>query len=436
VKSLMTVKREVDVCIGKKDALVGRLTYLKQGQRENSTFAYAAAWLDSAARFEVSPDLPLVAGHQPHRAATKSDSVFHFALADTAPDAWGRRVISRAHAKQRKDNPELGALTEMDYLTAVDDFSRIGALRLRDANGRFLRTAAEGKRATPALIELEHMYNASRAVETNQETAEDLRYLQGKGTSLGGMRPKCTVLDETGRLAIGKFPSVNDSRSVTRGEVLALRLAKRAGIDAATARVVTLSGAAVALIERFDRTPEYARIPYLSATSILQASREEERSYAEIADAIRAKCTSPTQDLQQLWRRMLFNLLITNVDDHLQNLGFLYVANGQWRLAPAFDVNPFPDKDRESKTWLSPDSGPIDSLQMLLDNAAYFSLSASTALKVVAEVLHAVLDWRKEAAAPGVGLHQDELDEFAPAFEHEAIEEAKIALGSESALSS
>ena len=215
--------------------------------------------------------------------------------------------------------------------------------------------------------------------------------LQGKGTSLGGMRPKCTVLDDNGTLAIGKFPNVGDSRSVTRGEVLALRLAAKAGIDAAPARIVVLNGDAVAVIARFDRTADHARIHYLSAASMLQASREEDRCYAEIADVIRARCVSPTRDVQQLWRRMVFNLLITNVDHHLQNHGFLYQGKGQWRLAPAFDINPVPDKDREFKTWLTQDTGPITSLAMSIGNAAYFGLSADAARLVLAEVLRAIM---------------------------------------------
>lgn len=219
----------------------------------------------------------------------------------------------------------------------------------------------------PPLIELQHMFNASRAVEKGEETTEDLKYLQGKGTSLGGMRPKCTVIDDKGLLAIGKFPSINDARSVTRGEVLALCLAKEAGIDAAPARIVEIEGIPVAIIQRFDRTTDNGRIPYLSAASMLQASREQDHSYIEIADSIRANGFSPTEDVQQLWRRMVFNLLITNVDDHLQNHGFLHVARGQWRLAPAFDINPFPDKERESRTWLSEQSGPITDLNALMD---------------------------------------------------------------------
>ena len=416
-----SIRRQVQLCIGKAGLPVGSLVYVRQGRRENSAFAYDEGWLASPARFNVSADLQLMAGHQSHKAASPHDSVFHGAIADTAPDAWGRRVIARDHAKRRKDDPGLPALTELDYLLAVDDFSRVGALRLRDLDGTWLRTTLDGRRSTPPLLELARIFQASQAVERGDETAEDLRYLQGRGTSLGGMRPKCTLVDEDGRLAIGKFPSVGDARSVTRGEVLALKLAALAGIDAAPARVVSLSEVPVAVIRRFDRDDADGRIPYQSAASLLQASREEDRSYTEIADAIRTHGHSPTQDVRQLWRRLVFNLLITNVDDHLQNHGFLHVAHGQWRLAPAFDINPFPDKDRESKIWLSEQDGPITDVGMLLARASYFGLDNEQALAVLAEVHVAVANWRQVALNADVGLRQPELDDFAPAFEHEQM---------------
>ncbi len=426
-------RQQVQLCLGKADVPVGSLVYVRQGQRENSAFAYDESWLASPARFNVSADLQLLPGHQSHKAASPLDSVFHGAMADTAPDAWGRRVIARDHAKRRRANPALPALTELDYLLAVDDFSRVGALRLRGTDGAWQRAAQEGRRSTPPLIELERVFQASRAVERGQESAEDLRYLQGKGTSLGGMRPKCTLVDEDGRLAIGKFPSVGDARSVTRGEVLALKLATLAGIDAAAARTVLLGSPGnevpVAVIRRFDRDAADGRIPYQSASSLLQASREQDRSYTEIADAIRTHGHTPTQDLQQLWRRLVFNLLITNVDDHLQNHGFLHVAHGQWRLAPAFDINPFPDKDRESKTWLSEQDGPITDLKMLLARAAYFALHAEQAMAVLAQVHAAVARWRPTALAPDVGLSASELDDFAPAFEHGQMRAAAEMLG-------
>ena len=149
---------------------------------------------------------------------------------------------------------------------------------------------------------------------------------------------------------------------------------------------------------------------------MLQASRDEERSYFEIADIIRAHCAEPNKDLQQLWRRMLFNLLITNVDDHLQNHGFLHVGKGQWRLAPAFDINPFPDKDRESKTWLSEQDGPIVDVDMLMARCAYFALTPAQAQTVLADVVEAVAGWKTVALSQDVGLGANALDDFAAAF--------------------
>ena len=279
------VKQSVKVHVGKARLEVGSLTYVKQGSREFTQFGYESSWLQSADRFEVSPDLPLAPGYFSRKAPTRSDSVFPFALADTAPDAWGRRVVNRAHARARKAHPSLPALTELDYLLAVDDFSRVGALRLGELPA-FDLSDSNPTRTTPPLIDLQHMLDASRAVETQTETTADLRYLQGKGTSLGGMRPKCSLIDERGRLAIAKFPSIEDERSVTRGEILAMCLATKAGIDAAPARMLALNGSAVALIERFDRSEDGSRIAYLSAASMLQASREEDRSYEELLAVI------------------------------------------------------------------------------------------------------------------------------------------------------
>lgn len=422
--SKRNMQESVEIHLGSAGTRVGHLVFVRQGQRELSQFAYASTWLDNPDRFEVSPDLPLQAGQATRRAPSKVDSVFHSALSDSAPDAWGRRVIERAHAKARKGNPTLAPLCELDYLCAVDDFSRIGALRLYKS-GTYLQTVDAGRRTTPPLLELGRMYSASRAIESNKETADDLNYLQGKGTSLGGMRPKCTVLDDNGKLAIGKFPSVNDTVNVTRGEVLALVLARHAGINAATARAVSVNGTAVALIERFDRAPGDKRIPYLSAASMLHASREDTHAYTEIVDVMRKKCAAPDQDARELWRRLVFNLLITNTDDHLQNHGFLYAGDGQWQLAPSFDVNPMPGKLRESKTWLSEDAGPIDSMQMLLDMAPYFSLTAAAAHDVLAVVLAAVEDWKRVALSDEVGLTAAELTGFEDAFEHEVTEEAR-----------
>jgi len=424
------VKRTVKVALGEAARPVGALTYSKDGPREFTAFAYDSRWLVAADRFELSPDLPLVEGHQFRKAASKDDSIFPFAFADAEPDGWGCRVIARDHAKRRKAARSSGneahgaALTEMDYLLGVDDLSRVGALRLVDDAGHFLRSIEDGGRGTPPLLELAQIIGATRAVEMNRETEADLKYLRGRGTSLGGMRPKCTILDDDGHLAIGKFPSVKDDRSVTRGEVLALHLASAAGIDVAQSRIVMSDEIPVALVRRFDRGAGGGRIPYLSAGSMLQASRADDHAYTQIADVITARCVSPARDLEELWRRLAFNLLITNVDDHVQNHGFLHVEHGQWRLAPAFDLNPFPDKDPELKLWLTGDSGPVDSILEVMGMAAYFWLSQGDAKRVLGEVCAAIRNWKALARSSLVGMTDDDLDAFAPAFENEQMRAA------------
>ena len=407
-------RQEASVWVGRAALEVGELALVRDGRREYSAFAYGRSWLAHTQRFEVSPDLPLREGYFTRRAVGE-DSPFPLALADTEPDAWGKRIIQRAHAKLRQREPSLGALTRFDLLTAVDDFSRIGALRLRDAKGRFLRSDSEFR--TPQFIELEKIYAATRAVEQGAETEADLRFLQGKGTSLGGLRPKCTVLDTDGALALGKFPSISDTRSVVRGEVLALKLAALARLDVAQARVAAIDGTPVAIIRRFDRTAEGARIAYLSGGSLLQARRDEDRSYTELADALRRVSAKPSEDVRELWRRILFNFLINNVDDHLRNLGILYAGNGQWRLAPAFDVNPFPDRVRESKTWLSEDTGPITSLEQLIHGSTYFGFQPTEAQEEASAMAAVLANWREIATSKEVGLTDAEQREFAPAFQ-------------------
>jgi len=162
-------------------------------------------------------------------------------------------------------------LNQLDFLLEVDDASRAGALRFQDEAGVFRRAPEEGRRTAPPLIELAHIAAATRSFETNTETTADLEYLRGRGTSLGGLRPKCTVVDEKGRLSIGKFQSVADERAVTKGEVLAMRLARAAGIDAADARLVDTDGISVAVIRRFDRPDGGGRLLYVSAATMLGA---------------------------------------------------------------------------------------------------------------------------------------------------------------------
>lgn len=426
------MKRTVQVYLGGEARLVGTLHYDLSGARQRAAFVYDETWLAAPDRFALEPGLPLVAGAQFHR-AIRDGSVFHAALADTEPDGWGRRVILRDHAKRRQAARRAGKeagtpqLNAMDFLLAVDDASRVGALRFRDEEGVFHRAAEPGRRTAPPLVELRQLLAATRAVEMERETAADLAYLRGRGTSLGGLRPKCTVVDADGWLAIGKFPSVQDERPVPKGEVLAMQLARKAGITAAETRLVDSDGVPITLVRRFDRTAEGRRLMYVSAATLLGVERgdPQEHAYTEIVDGLRVHGADVQADIEELWRRMAYSILITNVDDHLHNHGFLHVNHGLWRLAPAFDLNPFPDRARELKTWVSAETGPEATIEALLSVTAYFRITTRRAKAILREVEHAVSGWRKLGRALGVTVR--ELESFADAFEHSEREAARRA---------
>jgi serine/threonine-protein kinase HipA len=411
------MKRVIQVFVGDGTIPIGIIRYNSQGARENASFEYSTEWLNHPGRFSIGPDLPLIAGPQFHK-RERDGSVFHNPIADTEPDGWGRRVILRAHQKQRQKLGNEPPLNELDFLLAVDDFSRAGALRFQDEKKLFQKTSIKGERKAPQFIELSRLLSASRAVETHHETEADLAYLQGRGTSLGGIRPKCTVLDEEGILSIGKFPSIADERAVTKGEVLALQLATTAGINAAHARIVYSDKIPIALIRRFDRLPKGKRILYTSAATMLGASHTDsiQHTYTDIVDSIRINSGAVQEDIDELWKRIAFSILITNIDDHLLNHGFLHTEGSLWRLAPAFDINPFPERVRELKTWISEKSGPEASIEALMESAPYFRIPLKRAKDILAHVESAISSWRE--VGKQLGMTKNELDQFQPAFEH------------------
>jgi serine/threonine-protein kinase HipA len=220
---------------------------------------------------------------------------------------------------------------------------------------------------------------------------------------------------------------VNDERPVTKGEVLAMQLASASGLQVAEARLVDSDGVPVTLIRRFDRTGDGGRIPYVSAATLLGAdpAGSQEHFYTEIVDALRVHGANAQPDIEELWRRMAYSVLITNVDDHLHNHGFLHVSRGQWRLAPAFDVNPFPDRTRELKTWISEDAGPEASVEALLSVLPYFRISRARANEILSRIERALARWRKTGSA--LGMTNPELGQFADAFEHPEREAARKA---------
>jgi serine/threonine-protein kinase HipA len=424
------VKRKLKVFVGDEPVSAGILHYDAVGARERAAFQYEESWLSAVDRFAFEPGLLLVAGPQFHR-QVQNGLVFPGAIADTEPDGWARRVILRDHAKRRQAARRSGheqepvQLRAIDFLLAVDDASRAGALRFQDEAGVFCRATEPGRRTAPPLVHLRQLLSATHAIETNSETIADLAYLRGRGTSLGGVRPKCTVVDDDGRLSVGKFPSVQDERAMTKGEVLAMRLAKASGLQVADARLVDSDGVPVALIRRFDRTKSGRRIPYVSAATLLgtDPAAAREHFYTEIVDALRIHGADAQPDIEELWRRMVFSVLITNVDDHLRNHGFLHVSRGQWRLAPAFDLNPFPDRVRELKTWISEHTGPEATVDALLSVIAYFRIPRARANRILSRVEAAVSQWRQIGLS--LGLTKQELDQFADAFEHQELGAAR-----------
>lgn len=427
------MNRQIKVYIGDAKRFVGTLFFNASGNRESSGLEYSPEWIESDKNFAIDPALPL--GHgRVFRSKKEGGSVFHGAIADSEPDGWARQVILRANSKLRKEKRGRGIvmddfpLTSLDFLLAVDDFSRIGALRFQDENGVFQRGGGK-KQTAPPLIELDSLLRATRAVETDTETAADLEYLRGRGTSLGGLRPKCTVIDKDGSLSIGKFPSVHDSYSVTKGEVLALHIAAEAGIQAAKAHIVESDGIIpVAVIKRFDRGAHGERIPYLSAATLLGIEDSHQvHTYTEIVDALKQYSPDYRADAEELWRRIALTILITNVDDHMRNHGFLHVEKNQWRLSPAFDINPFPDRRRVLKTWIAESMGDAASIQSLMEAAPYFGIESRRARALLAAVEEAVARWRQ--IGKNIGMKDSELNAFETAFEHEERLSARRIIG-------
>ena len=222
-------------------------------------------------------------------------------------------------------------------------------------------------------------------------------------------------MDDAGRLLIAKFPKGDDGRSVPHGEVLAMTLAGNAGVNVAEARLQDVAGRPVSLIARFDRAGD-RRIPFLSAMSLLGLDDGDDATYTDIAEAIRMYSSSPTEDLHELWRRIVLNVMIGNLDDHLRNHAFLYDRNNQWRLSPAYDLNPVPleEKAREMTTWIS-EEGPDADLDLARRAAPYFAVKPNRAETIVDEVAVAVNGWR--SIARRLGMSDEDVAIYATAIQ-------------------
>ena len=399
--------------------LMGRLWARVRKQQESATFEYDEGWLRNPARFSLEPALQL--GPGPFH--TAADMPMFGAIGDSAPDRWGRTLMRRMERRRaEREGSAPRTLQEIDYLLLVDDEARLGALRFAErAGGPFL--GEEGAKRIPPLVELPKLLSAAEHVMEDKDTEEDLRLLFAPGSSLGGARPKASVIENDGRLAIAKFPRKDDETNTVLWEGVALALAKKSGITVPENRVEIVADKPVLLLRRFDRDGN-RRIPFLSAMSVLGSKDNETRSYLEIVDALRQHGAAPKADMEVLWRRLVFNILISNTDDHLRNHGFLYAGQDGWRLSPAYDLNPVPTdiKARILSTAINEDDNTA-SFPLAMDVAEYFELDAYKTREIAAQVGKTVSQWRAEAARHG--LTKAEIDRMASAFEHEDLELAK-----------
>lgn len=389
---------------------VGRLWPRRAKNRDSATFEYDRQWLANPARFALEPALQLGGGPQ----HTQHGRALFGAFGDSAPDRWGRKLIQRnERLRADAEGRSLRNLSEADYLLGVADISRQGALRFRQAeDGPFL---ADG-RGIPPLIRLGELLHAAMRVAADQDDDDDLRLVLAPGSSLGGARAKASVLDQAGQLSIAKFPQTDDPFPIMQWEAVALDLAHRAGIEVPAWRLERVADRTALLLRRFDRQGDI-RIPFLSAMSMIGATDNEEHSYLEIVDAIRAYGAQPERDCTQLWRRIVFNILIANTDDHLRNHGFLYVGKGGWRLSPAYDMNPTPTDIGARVLSLAIDEADATaSLEVALAMARNCGVARSEAHAIIAEVRHAVGQWR--TSATDRGLRAPEIDRMASAFEY------------------
>lgn len=410
----------VHVDLESKPVLVGRLWTRVRGRHESATFEYDKQWLQNPYRFSLEPALTL--GPGPFH--TAADRALFGAIGDSSPDRWGRALMARAERKAaEKERRAPRTLREADVLLMVDDESRQGALRFAERiDGPFLRASEEGGRVPP-LVELRRLLAATENIDDDRETAEDIRLLLAPGSSLGGARPKASVRDQDGHLAIAKFPHTSDATRVELWEAVALHLAERSGIPVPEHRVEIVDTKPVLLLRRFDRKDGH-RVPFLSAMSMVGAADREEHSYLEIADAIRRFGARAAEDLKQLWRRIVFNVLISNFDDHLRNHGFLYAGNNGWVLSPAYDLNPTPAdiKPRVLCTAIDVEDTTA-SLELAFSVADYFHVKPEEAKAIAADVASAVGTWREEAKR--LGLTDPEIDRMASAFEHADVDTAR-----------
>jgi len=410
---------EVHIALNGRTRQVGLARSNRVRGKETILFEYDDAWLNDSDRFSLEPALAMTRG----AFAPPSGLTVFGSIGDSAPDTWGRRLMQRAERRAaEREGRAIHTLAESDYLLGVSDTTRLGALRFRRVGEESFQ--APDRAGVPALIQLGKLLQITERILRDEATDEDLQLIFAPGSSIGGARPKASVIDQHGYLSIAKFPKETDDYSVETWEEIALRLAEQAGIATPKHQLIEVAGKAVLLSRRFDRQ-DGTRIPFLSAMAMMSAKDGEQGSYPEIVDSLVQHGAQAKTDARALYRRVVFNVLISNVDDHLRNHGFLWLGKNGWSLSPAYDLNPMPSdiKARVLTTNISLDEATC-SLDLLESAAEYFSLSLAQARVIIKEVALVTSRWRN--IAKEVGARSAEIQRMASAFEHDELKRAIV----------
>jgi serine/threonine-protein kinase HipA len=383
-----------------KPSLMGVLSVSPARGKESFSFEYAGAWIKSGFSQMIDPDLQLYSGAYYPRDDKPNFSVF----LDSCPDRWGRVLMQRREAAiARQEDRTVKKLLESDFLLGVYDGHRMGALRFKLENeGPFLNDNKE--MAAPPWTSLRELENASlKFEEDNINDPEYLKWLSmliAPGSSLGGARPKASVLDAHNNLWIAKFPSKNDDKDIAAWEMVTNQLAIKAGLNVAESKLMQFNNKYhTYLTKRFDRTANGERIHFASAMTLLghiDGDDASGASYLELMEFISRHGAAVEKDLEELWRRIVFSISVKNTDDHLRNHGFLLTDKG-WLLSPAYDINPM-EYGKGLSINITETDNSLD-LDLAREVAGYFRLSDDKVTKILKEVSTTVKNWRKVAAS-------------------------------------
>ena len=391
--------------------LIGELSYESLRGSDSYGFCYNDEWLKDYGGLFLSDDLNNYPGQQ----YTAPDKDIFGCFSDALPDWWVLTFIRRwEHIRATEEKRPVRRLSSFDYLIGIEDFSRMGAFRFKESvNGDYIN-ASEILRIPP-LTDIRELIAASAEIEKSEDENRlpEMRWiaqLVQPGSSLGGARPKASVIDENKILYIAKFPSRKDDYDVGLWEHFSHLLAKKAGVNAAETRVISTSDKYHTLLSRrFDRREDGKRIHFASSMTLLGLNDGDNANtghgYLDIVDFILQNCTNVEDNLQELYRRVAFNICIGNTDDHFRNHGFLLTAKG-WTLAPAYDINPTLN---EYQSLLINSYTNKSDLNELLNSCEEYMLQKQTGHKIISEVLDAVKGWRTLATRLGVFKREIEM---------------------------